>query len=273
MMRVIIAKNTSGGQKTWVNQILQDGDTYTITSESERQSWVDDTTVNSDLWLGDLTINDGVSDLSDSDGDKWLKGINLEIDGEGRQVQRAAYGKKGWTYLAHPIEFTTSKLSACYAKDWKNSDRNDFDFKFYNSSGTELVAGTQAELDANCVETRVTLKLDYDYEIISGKIDQKSVPTSDVRLWVVGGVIDSTNNYPWEYPASSGIYHVKEFAGGINLAFMNEGQEMETDGRASKFMCKTKTGVPYNANQFQFIIRHDAGYKHDLMILLEYFRA
>jgi hypothetical protein len=194
----------------------------------------------------------------------------VEVDSEGRQILRNAFGKKGWSYLAHPIEFTTSKLGACFSEDWQGNSRTDFVFKFYNSSGVELTAGTQAELDSNCVETRITLSPDYDYELISGKIEQHISPSVDIRMWVIGGVIDTTNNYPWEYP--TGTFNVKEFASGINLKYMGPDQEIETDGRASKFMCKDK-GLPYNANQLQFVIKHPAGHNHDIMILMEYFRA
>ena len=195
-----------------------------------------------------------------------------DTDTEGRQISRNAYGKKGWSYVAHPVEFTTSKLNECFSQDWQGNDRTDFTFKFYNSSGVELVAGTQVELDTDCVETRITIAPDYDYEVISGKIEQHASPSVDIRMWVVGGVINTTTNYPWEYPVDSGIFYVKEFASGINLKFMGADQEIETDGRASKFMCKNK-GLAYNANQMQIIIKHPAGHKHDLMVILEYFRA
>ena len=196
-----------------------------------------------------------------------------DIDSEGRKISRLAYGNKGWVYIAHPLEFTTSKLNSCFSKNWQNTDRGDIVFKFYDTNGTELVAGTQAELDTSCVETRVTLKPDYDYEIISGTIDQKLAPTQDVRMWVVGGVINTTTNSPWEYPAASGIFHAKEFAGGLNLRYMGSEQQIKTDGRSSKFMEKTTAGVPYATNQFQIIVRHPAGYNHDLMIIFEYYRA
>jgi hypothetical protein len=251
-------------------------DTRTLTIQYiEHSSYYDLSAFDGSLDMQCILHKDGSADQIDFD-DNYKTNSNIPLsDTDNRPVTRPVFAKKGWTYLAHPIEFTTSKLNACYANDWLDNSRNNFDFKFYNSSGTELVAGTQAELDANCVETRVTLKPDYDYEIISGNIHQHTKPssTNDVRLWVVGGVIDNTNNYPWEYPASSGVYHVKEFAGGLNLKFMGQEKNIETDGRASKFMGKTKTGVPYNANQFQMIIRHPVGYQHEMMLVLEYFRA
>lgn len=223
-------------------------------------------------------LRNGSSDYTDFETNwKALGDLPVqEIDDEGRQVHRPAYGKKGWTYTAHPVEFTTAKDGAIFSEDWQGNDRGDYVFKFYKADGTEIVdaggyADKQAHLDAECVETRITVKPDYDYEIIAGKLDIHTIPTTDIRMWVVGGVIDDTTQLPWEYP--TGVYNAKEFAGGINFKYVTPNKEIETDGRASKFMAKTKTGVPYQTNQFLVIMRHDAGIKHDFMLTLEYFRA
>ena len=222
---------------------------------------------------GKLQIGNGASYYTTTaDQINRLKNIDLlEVDEEGRQINRTAYGKKGWTYIGHPFEFTTSKLNSVHSKDWKNADRADYILKFYKSDGTEVT--TQSDIDTYCVETRLTIKPDYDYEVIAGTVDIHTAITTDVRMWVVGGVIDSTTNLPWEYPASSGVYHAKEFAGGINFKYIGVDQKIETDGRAAKYMSKTSTGVPFNTNQFQVIIRHPVGEKHDFMLTLEYFRA
>ena len=54
---------------------------------------------------------------------------------------------------------------------------------------------------------------------------------------------------------------------------MSPDDHIESDGRSSKFMVKTIEGVPFNANQFQFIIKHSAGYKHEIMIVLELYKV
>jgi hypothetical protein len=38
-------------------------------------------------------------------------------------------------------------------------------------------------------------------------------------------------------------------------------------------MKKEIEGVPFQANQLEVTIKHEAGYKHKLMMILEYFRA
>jgi uncharacterized protein (UPF0333 family) len=187
-----------------------------------------------------------------------------ERDSDGRAVSRVAAANKGATYLAHPIEMETSKLSGCYSKDYTGTDRNDFSMRFYNSSDVELTAGTQVELDSNCVKTVITWKPAYDYELVGGNMHQITQPTNDIRLWVIGGMFDPNDN-----PVTG---YVAEFAGGINMAYFAPSEQLETDGRASKFMAQTTEGAPYPTNTLQFIIRHNTGDNHKLKIVLEYFR-
>lgn len=271
-------KNVSGVTKTYAGKDIIDTE-YREIQEVNDLDWKKDNNLLTDIGNGDAIVakdDSGSNDITDiSEAINYLKNINvdLEIDEEGRQVSRSAYGKKGWSYIAHPVEFSTSTLDSLFCSNWLGTDRGDCSLKFYKADGTEITSGVQADLDSDCVETKMTMALDYDFEVISGKIEQHTHPTTNVRMWVVGGVIDSTTNKPWEYPTSSGVYHAKEFAGGINLKFLGSDQEIETDGRAAKYMAKTTTNVPYQTNQFQFILKHDVGLKHDLMVILEYFRA
>jgi hypothetical protein len=219
---------------------------------------------------GDLQVETHVKKTSPANADQtdfetnYKSAANTpmtEVDSEGRRHIRQAAAKKGWSYLAHVIEFETSTLNGCYSKNWQEVDRGDVVMKFYNSSDVELVAGTQAELDANCVKTVITWSPSYDYELIGGNIHQRVSPATDVRLWVVGGAPEL------------GALGVREFVGGLNLYYMGADEAIETDGRASKYMKKTTTGVPFNTNQMQTVIRHDIGMQHKIKLLLEYFRA
>lgn len=182
-----------------------------------------------------------------------------ERDEAGRQLVRYTAAMKGWTYLAHPLEIETSKLGGCYSKDWEGNNRGDCSMKFYDASDVELT--DQPSIDANCVKSVMTFTPNYDYEIVSGNIHQQATPATDIRLWVIGGALEL------------GAAGVKEFAGGLNLKFMGADEQIETDGRASKYMPKVTEGVPYNTNQLQFIFRHNAGVKHKIMAVVEYFRA
>lgn len=184
---------------------------------------------------------------------------DVEVDEQGRQIVRTAAGQKGWTYLSHCIEIETSKLGGVVSDFFTGSSDSGLSIKFYNASNVELI--TQQDIDNDCVRTEVIIKPDHDYEIIGGNIYQHTRPTQDIRLWVMGGIPELGNNY------------LKEMVRNLNLKFLSEHNFIETDGRASKYMRKTTTGVPYNTNQLKLIFRHPAGVKQQLMIILEYYRA
>jgi hypothetical protein len=187
----------------------------------------------------------------------------IDSDQDGRSIQRAAATYKGWRYLAHPIEVTTSKLNGCYSSNWEGIARTDCTIKYYNDQDVELTAGTQAELDTDCVKTVITLAPSHDYDIIGGNIHQHTTPTQDVRIWVIAGATDLAY-----LPGT-----VTEFVGGLNFKYITEGSSIETDGRASARLNLTTTGVPVPTNKMQYIFRHPVGFQHDLMIVVEYFRS
>lgn len=188
-----------------------------------------------------------------------LKNIDeVEIDSQGRQIIRPAAGQKGWTYLARPIEFEISKLGSLYSKNYLDQDYGDVTIKFYNASNVEV---TSVENESTIVKTVVLLKPNHDYELIAGNVRQVVAPTNDVRVWVIGGIIELGGAY------------VKEFAAGINLKYLGADEEIKTDGRAAKYMTKDIAGVPYQGNQLQIIVRHNAGDYHKIMLMFEYFRA
>ena len=186
---------------------------------------------------------------------------DLEIDEQGRQVSRIAAGKKGWSYIAHPFEFETSKFSSLYSKKYDNTDRNDVTIKFYDSNNDEVTTpGLSNVNEETIVKTVITWKPNYDYELIAGSVRQNAQATSDIRLWVLGGILELGSSY------------IKEFAGGLNLRYIGANEELKTDGRASKYMKKDITGISYQGNQIQLIVKHDAGVHHKIMLVLEYFR-
>lgn len=254
-------KNNTNNTQTWVGQEVAPNNYYEIQTHEVFQ-WANNSTVLSSITNETLIV----SKSNDSEGHildyieaiNYLKDQVLDIDTKGRQINRVAYASPGWTYLAHPIEFQTAKFSSLHNKTYLNSDRSDCTIKFYDSNDAEV---TDAQYESSIVKTVVLFKPNYDYEMICGSIRQVSCPSTDVRIWVIGGIIELGGAY------------VKELVGGTNLAYIGADEEFKTDGRASKYMTKTIPGVPYQGNQIQFIIRHDAGVQHKIMSLLEYYRA
>lgn len=77
-MRTIVLKNPQVTEDTWNGQSIAASGSYTIQSESERDSFATDSKVNQDIWSSPakLVINDGENDLSPVEADRWLKGIS-----------------------------------------------------------------------------------------------------------------------------------------------------------------------------------------------------
>ena len=239
-----------------------------ILDHSEYLMWQGSSDVIVKIADGTLVVNDGSDDLSLSNGIDLIKGSYNpnEVDSEGRQIVRMAAGKKGWTYLSHPIDISISELDGVYSADYTGTVRTDLEIQLYDIN--DALITTQAAADTDCVKSVITFKPLYDFEVIAGTIHQCNAITDDIRMWVIGGAFVEATNTP---------VSVKEFATGINLKHIGTKGSMETDGRASKKMTKdiTEYGLPfptYQGNCFQIIIRHPAGKKHNVMVMFEYYR-
>lgn len=183
---------------------------------------------------------------------------HTEVDSEGRQIIRTAAGKLGWTYFCDSIEFQTAKLNSLYHKTEDGTDQNCTSIKFYDVNDDEI---TDVQDETSITKTVLIFKPAYDYELIAGSLFQVERPTTDLRIWASGGILELGGAY------------VKTFAGALNMHFVGADEQLKTDGRAAKYMVKDIAGVPYQANQIKILVKHDAGVQHKLMINLEYFRA
>lgn len=243
---------------------LAPNEIYTI-PDSKRIKASNNDFILDNISLNILQIGNGTNFFeTTSEQINYLKGLELkEIDDDGRQIIKYATTYKGWRYLAHVIEVETACITGVYSQDWTGSSRGDYSLNFYDDQDVELATGTQAELDTQCVKTVVTFAPTYDYDIIGGNIHQQASPTEDLRLWVIAGATDLSH-----LPDT-----VKEFVGGLNMKFMGADEQITTDGRASARLNVATEGVPVPTNKMQYIFRHTAGFKHKIMIVLEYFRA
>jgi hypothetical protein len=168
----------------------------------------------------------------------------------------------GWHYRLHGIELETSVLSSVYEK---KADGTDFSFsalkffKLVSNVETEITGDdlNQTFLDANCVKTQLDWEPAHDYELVGGMLHQSTVPSSGVRLWIVG-----VPDVPAAYGGS------KEFVTGVNLKFFSD-QGVSLDGRAPKFLAYSATN---HTNKMRFIFRHDAGFKHKIHINMEIYK-
>lgn len=166
------------------------------------------------------------------------------------------WAPQGWSQVYHEIEFKTSQLNAIHDKSVSNVDNGYTTAKFYNAAGTELTV--QGDLDTDCVMTVIDFMPTHDYAIKSGQVAQITSPTTPVYLWALA-------------PLSELGMDDKVFCdGGINLEFVDSKNLVGLDGTAA-------TMLPYmggiGANKIRFIIRHDAGLKHRIQAILEYYKA
>jgi len=257
-MRVIKIYNKSGAEGTWCGVTIQNNDFYQLQVGEDLQ-WGADSTVVSDIGSEDLVVNDGDSDLDVNSGVDWLKGtVNYLLgptDIDGARISRIKASNLGWIYNLIPIEFTTSDLDSVYSKLDDGTDRSGVTLKLYDSSDDEI---TSEENEGNAVKTIVDFEPPYDYEIIGGSCRQKSTPSGDIRVWVTAAP---------DIPASSG--GSIPMIGGVNMSYIDPGDQVTADGRASTFLSYSET---YHSNKMRVIIKHGAGDSHDIMVVLETFR-
>lgn len=209
---------------------------------------------------GDLIVNDGTNDLSASDGIKLIQGMFPSTvkmagptDSDEASLYRLKMAPTGWTYQLASFELTTSKLNSSISLDYEGQSRGDCTIKFYDADDVELT--TQGSLDTDCIKTVIDFEPTFDYEIIGGFVSALTVPTTNIRLWVIG--------VP-DIPAAYG--GTKVMANGPNFKFK---QIIETDGRVAKRMTYSET---YHTNKIRFEFVHNVGLQHEFMINMEYYR-
>ena len=198
----------------------------------------------------------------------------VDKDDTNREVVRIASTDKSWAFKFHCLEITTAKQNGFYSKNWKRQNAfHNHIYKFYDDNNNEVIA-------SSATRSVLTIDLGTDFDIIAGSIMQHKRPTNeqgdlqDVRIYTTIGIVDTNGNpFDPDGPGTSWSEQVVEFVGGINLKFVTDNGEIETDGRSGKKLFKVvNPAVPYNQNQMQIIIDHPAGFQHDIQISMQYYR-
>lgn len=178
-------------------------------------------------------------------------------DSEGAPYFLPKYAPTGWSYEGHPIEFKTSQLNSVYSKDENENDYGFAAIKLYDANNVELT--TQGDADLYCVKTVINWEPTVDYLIVAGRIASYETITQDLRVWVIG--------VP-DIPFNSG--GSRRFVGGANLRYVREKSWLLTDGKAPKRLNYSAT---YHTNKFRYVFRHSAGYKIDLQLINDIYKA
>lgn len=192
------------------------------------------------------------------------KKLSIPKDSDGSPLQRIKITTSGWHYQLHGLEFETSKLNSLYSKKVDNTNYSFGNLKFYESIDgieTEITGDNlnQSYLDSSCIKTIMDWEPTYDLEIIGGMLKMNTSPNEDLRMWVVG-----VPDVPEAYGGS------KSFAVNVNLKYVGIEEGVKVDGRAPKYLTYNAT---YHTNRIRMIFRHSAGFKHNLMMVFEIFKA
>lgn len=192
---------------------------------------------------------------------KDLANTNLnQLDTDGAAIVRIKAAKRGWSFWAVPVEITTSTLlGTMYAKFHDDTDISWINCKIYDEDDDEIT--TAGVLNANlltCVKTVVDFEPTFDYEIIGGALRLNSNPSSDIRMWVVGAP---------DIPAQYG--GTKEFASGVNLKFLSADEDLEIDGRVTKFLTYNSQD---HRGKMRIIFKHPAGTQINLQLIIHLYR-
>lgn len=181
-------------------------------------------------------------------------------DIDGIPFYRLKASKKGWSYWAVPVEFSTSTLSGTlFCQDSAGNDISWVNCKIYKADGSEITTAGLAGINlTQCVKTVVDFEPTFDYEIVGGSLRVNSNPSQDVRLWIVGAP-----DIPAQYGGS------KEFASGINVKFLAADNVLEVDGRVTKYMTYNATD---HRGKLRMILKHPAGANVSFMIIIEIYR-
>jgi len=253
-------KNDTGSNQTWVGQLITPSSYYLIQGVEEI-SWITNSVLLTAIGAGEAVVAtaNGSGDITDVNlAINYLKDISsAPVDVDGAPLQRTKITKTGWHFQLHGLEFCTSGLASGFNEDVDGNDLGFTSLKFYNSSDVELVAGTQAELDANCVKTVYDIEIGQDIEVIGGLIEQPALPTTDVRMWVLA-IPDLTVAQGGSVPFTQG---------GINLRYISG--NLDLDGKTPKLLPYSAT---YHTNKFRIIVKHNAGVIHPIHMLFKLFR-
>ncbi len=179
-----------------------------------------------------------------------------QIDSDGAIMSRTKVAPSGWSFQLHGIEMLTSTLDSVVNCDFMGLPLGDSTILLYDAEGVLITDQTVADTD--CVRTVIDFEPKYDYYVVGGAIKLLAPAERDIRAYVVGAP-----DIPAQFGGS------KIFIQHVNLRY-TQGEGIHADGRAAKF-------VQYNAqlhtNKLRFMFTHDPGYKLNMALFLEFFKA
>jgi len=193
-------------------------------------------------------------------------------DKDNSVLSRGKTTKSGWHYEPRSLDFYTSKYNSLYNRKHDGAEINsgtdigDAYLCFFDSEGIELTKNIsesdqefQTRLDSSCVKTVMYWQPKYDMDIIGGILMIKNAPSNPAYVWCV-----IAPNIPEQYGGN-----VPFAAGGWNLSFFNDKDEIIINGRGAKFI---KYDPVYKSSEFGLIVKHEAGASIGIQMFYEHFK-
>lgn len=193
-------------------------------------------------------------------------------DDSGRVVTRLAMTEKGWRYLSHIVVIETATENGVSMNNFENAARCPFSITHLKADGSKVTDYVADQ--ANIVETRVTIRPSYDYDVLKGGIYVKDFASQALEVSVGIGAFSNVNDDFITTPAGQKLY--SEFLGGFDLTLAKG--NIVIDGESSKLVKRVlprvelAPGVPIPMNEIQIRMHHAAGYKFKFMCSLDYYR-
>ena len=185
------------------------------------------------------------------------------VDTDNSKLARQKVTQSGWSFQLHSIGIETGKFNGAHCKkinpltlevsdlEWASGQKF-ATIKLYKEDQTLI---TVAEEEGQAHYSVIDWAVDHEIEIVGGIFTQNSRPTNDVWMWTLG---------------APGIANIKFCDGGINLKRLGDGNEINADGRAPKYIHPTEP-IP-GINRFRMIFYHPIYEAHPCQMIFQLFK-
>lgn len=186
------------------------------------------------------------------------------VDVDNSQLSRTKITQTGWAFQLHGVGIETGKLAGIHNKKINPGTLEITDLAW--TSGQKFVSMKLYKEDRSLITEEadqglahysvVDWAVDHEIEIVGANFTQNSRPANDIWMWVFGAPL---------------IANIKFCEGGINLKRLGDGNEVNADGRAPKYLHPTEP-IP-GINRFRMVFYHPVYEAHPCQMVFQFFRG
>lgn len=256
------------GVETYAGHEIAASGFYTIQDEAERSAFASDPFLNVDVWSNPARacINDGIEDLPATEGDSWLKLIDMTPkDAEGSQINKTKVVSQTNYVFQKKSTFFVGATSGqtVFEEDYLGNDQNDAHLKCYDEFGVE-VSGAAV---SGATETQYDFEPSFNYDLIAGEL--KTLCVENVSGGIEHGPFDIRDYRAYVIVVPD---LPKAFGGSVVLINNEElptmGERIIGDGRSVKNFAYDPV---YHTNKIRVIIKHPKGFSVTVQMVLDLF--